>query len=120
MKNQYRTKFLLDRYGRSSVSKEVVASYPCCDDAEEHYGSDLMFPWEGEEASFAIAQQRGEFDETTSWIDIAFCPWCGKKMECEEVERVQMIDKVIPVQKWIESNVTDRTTELLWKKEEGK
>lgn len=56
-------------------------------------------------------------DHTTHYHPICFCPFCGAKVVCEEIERVKIIETKRQRPSRVEYDVV-RTEETIWKKEQ--
>ncbi len=56
-------------------------------------------------------------DRTTHYHPISFCPFCGAKIVCEEIERVKVIQTRVPFERTVHDVRTERREEVVWRKE---
>lgn len=127
MKIEYKT--TLDISGEPCNVSEV-RHMPCCSEMGKAYACDgdydcMSFGDEsgqGKAAIFLTSEEFGYYgDRTTNYHKIDFCPFCGAKIECEEVERIKTVQKiepiVIPAQAARHEVRVTTHEEVVWKKD---
>ena len=68
--------------------RETEATF-CCDEMNEGWDKDVGFGGYGESRDVVLRSYRGggDWDE----VPIYYCPWCGGKIETEEVEQIHQV-----------------------------
>src|ERR1017187_7825379 len=105
MKIQYKSIVNVD--GVPTIFKEISGEV-CCENARQACEKEtLRFPG-GEHLEIpqiAIASVESGYygDSTTDFYPISFCPFCGVKIICEEIERVKVVETRTKVEETIVS-----------------